>query len=266
LRRDEGEQLLVGARIGHGEPWVDLLALPLALFGAFLFSSTTFGRLLAVPVQIQFHELGHALTAWLASRAALPLPFGFTFWREERSTFTALCVLFLLGVLLVRASRERRPFGVLLSTLLFGLWAWLSCSLANQQAERWILAGGVAGEFVLSALAMLAFFFRLPDRLRWDFFRFLVLAPAALAWVSSTRLWVGVARGTQPLPLGSILGSPGDLSGDLERLMMNHGVTAAAITHGYLTLCVASGALWSASYAIFALRALRKLHDARAVR
>lgn len=249
---------LVGDRIEFGNPWLDALALPVSLLGALALSSTQFGRLLAVPVQIQFHELGHALVAWLSSRAALPLPFGFTFWREERSTFTGLCVVFLLALLFVKADRERRPFGVVLSALAIIAWVLLTFVVSNERCTIWIIAGGVAGEFALTGLAMIAFLFPLPDRLRWDFFRLLVLPVATFAWVSSARRWIGVARGTEPLPLGSILGSPGDLSGDLDRLIHVYGWTEAGIARGYLWLCVSSGLLVLSSHAIFTLRALRR--------
>jgi hypothetical protein len=249
---------LLGERVEFGNPWLDVLALPVSVLGALALSSTQFGRLLAVPLQIQFHELGHALVAWLSSRAALPLPFGFTFWREERSTFTGLCVAFLLGLLFVQADRERKPFGVLLSALAIVAWVMLTFVASNEHCTIWIIAGGVAGEFALTALAMIAFSFPLPDRLRWDFFRLLVLPLATFAWVSSARLWIGVARGTEPLPLGSILGSPGDLSGDLDRLIHLYGWSATQITRGYVWLCALSGSLVLGSHAFFALRALRK--------
>lgn len=268
-RRPEGMGTsgpLIGERIGFGDPWIQLLALPLMLLSALFFSASRFGRLLAVPVQIQFHELGHALVAWLSSRAALPLPFGFTFWREERSTFTGLCVLFLLTLMFVRADRERRSFGVLVSGLLIVAWVFLTFVVSSERSLVWIIAGGVAGEFVLTALVMAAFFFPLPDRLRWDFFRFLFLPPAVLAWVCSTRLWIDVARGAAALPLGSILGTPGDLSGDLDRLIGLYGFTPAGIARGYLLVCLGSSALWFACYAFFALQALRVLLEARAQR
>jgi hypothetical protein len=262
-READASGVLVGERIGFREPWLDLLALPVVLFAALLLSSTTFGRLIAVPVQIQFHELGHALVAWLSSRAALPLPFGFTFWREESSTFTGLCVLSLLAFLFVRADRERRPFAVFVSGALIVAWVFVTFVVSSQRSLVWIIAGGVAGEFVLTSLAMTAFFFPMPDRLRWDFFRFLVLPPAALAWVSSTRLWVAVARGKQALPLGSILGSAGDMSGDLDRLIAEHGFTPGGIARGYLLVCLGSGVLWFATYAFFALPALRAITSKR---
>lgn len=254
---------LSSERIDFANPWLALLALPVSLIGALAVSATNFGRMLAMPLQIQFHELGHALVAWLSSRAALPLPFGFTFWRQERSTFTGLCVLFLLGLLFVKSDREGKWFGVLLSGSLIVAWVMLTFVVANERSEMWIIAGGVAGEFVLSGLAMLAFSFPMPDRLRWDFFRLLVLPLATFAWVSSARLWIGVARGTQPLPLGSFLGSAGDLSGDLDRLMHDYGWTADGLTRGYVWLCALSGLVVLSGHAFFALRALRNLTSER---
>jgi hypothetical protein len=250
---------LIGDRIDFRNPWLDLLALPVALIVALALSATSFGRMLAVLVQIQFHELGHALVAWLSSRAALPLPFGFTFWRQERSTFTGLCVLFLLGLMFVKSDREGRWFGVLLSASLIVAWVMLTFVVAHERSEMWIIAGGVAGEFVLSALAMLAFSFPLPDRLRWDFFRLLILPLAAFAWVSSARLWIGVARGTRALPLGSFLGSAGDLSGDLDRLIHDYGFRPDGLTRGYVWLSALSGLVVLGSHSFFALRALRDL-------
>lgn len=255
---------LIGERIEFRSPWLELLALPVSLICALAVSSTRFGRMLAVPVQIQFHELGHALVAWLSSRAALPLPFGFTFWREERSLFTGLCVSFLLGLLFVVADRERKRFGILLSTLLIVTWVMLTFVVAHEHSEMWIIAGGVAGEFVLTGLAMIAFSFPMPDRLRWDFFRLLVLPLATFAWVSSARLWLGVARGTRSLPLGSFLGSAGDLSGDLDRLIHVYGWSEAKITQVYVWLCALSGLCVLASHALFALAALKRLRERNA--
>jgi hypothetical protein len=61
------------------------------------------------------------------------------------------------------------------------------------------------------------------------------------------------------LPLGSLLGSAGDLSGDLDRLIHVYGWSAAGLTRGYLWLCALSGACVLSCHAFFALRALRGL-------
>lgn len=237
-------------------PWIELVALPAALLFASVFAWSPVGRILLMPFQIQFHELGHALLAWLSSRAALPLPFGFTFTSESPSRFTGLCMLFLIGVFLLRAWRERRAFaiGVALATLL--AFVILSGFVSEDRSRMFILCAGLAGELVLAALAMIAFYFPLPDRLRWDFFRFVVLLPAAGSWVSAVSLWRGVARGTRALPMGSLLG---DGNGDLERLMYEYAMTHNEIGSFYGKLAVSTVVLVSTTYLVFALRAGRKL-------
>jgi hypothetical protein len=249
-----------GDRLGFDHPWVDLLALPVALLLGWLLSAGRFGRLLLFPLQIQFHELGHAVVAWLSSRAALPLPFGFTFWRESQSSFVALCMLFLIGAFGYRADREGSRFGVGLAFVLAGAWLWLSRGISAERSLMWVIAGGCAGELWISALVMLGFYFPLPDRLRWDFFRFLALPPAAAVWLAAARLWRRVARGTALLPRGSILGA-GDANGDMDRLLDHYDFTPAGLARLYFGLAVCSGLLCLGVYAWFALRAVRKLRE-----
>jgi hypothetical protein len=252
---------LVGDRLSFDQPWVDVLALPVALLASLLVGSTTLGRLLLLPFQIQFHELGHASVAWLSGRAALPLPFGFTFWKEERSLFTGCCVVFLLGLLLVYALREKRPFGVLIGVLSCAAFVELTFLSSVDRSRELILLAGLAGELLLSSLAMVAFYFPLPDRLRWDFFRFVLLLPASGCWLAALRLWFGVWRGTRALPMGSILGTDG--SGDLDRLMAEYGHDARSIAAGYGELALWTIGLVLAVYTVFALRAWLRLRPSR---
>jgi hypothetical protein len=252
---------LVGDRLSFDQPWVDVLAIPVALLCSLLFGSTTLGSLLLLPFQIQFHELGHASVAWLSGRAALPLPFGFTFWKEERSLFTGSCVVFLLALLLVYAVREKRPFGVLLGGFLSAAFVALALVLSVDASRELILLGGLSGELVLTSLAMVAFYFRLPDRLRWDFFRFLLLLPASGCWLAALRLWFGVWRGTRALPMGSIIGTDG--SGDLDRLIAEYGHDERSIAAGYGELSLWTVGLVLLVYTVFALRAWWHLRPAR---
>ena len=259
------ERQLVGDRLSFEEPWILLLALPCALLLSYAVSLSELGRLVLYPVQLQFHELGHALFAWLSSRSALPLPFGFTFWRIEQSRFTGACMLFLLGVLAYRGYLERRKFALALSGALLVAFVVLSLVVSPDTSLMLMLVGGIAGEFILSCMVLVAFFFPLPDRLRWDFFRFVLLLPAAGTWVASARLWLDVSRGLRPLPMGSILGTTGDGSGDLDRLIAQHGFTPASITHLYLSLAGLTATILALTYGWFALRglaALRRSADA----
>jgi hypothetical protein len=245
----------VEERLSFDDPRVNLLALPCAFALAWLVQLSALGRMLLVPVQIQFHELGHAIMAWLSSRSALPLPFGFTFWREERSYITGACMVFLLAMWLWSAWREQRRFALFSGVALLVLCLRLSITVSAERSMMFVIAGGLAGELVLSCAALVTFYFPLPDRLRWDFFRFLLLVPAAATWLSAARLWLGVSAGTRALPMGSILGTPGDGSGDLDRLIAVYGYSAQAIARGYLLFTFVTGSIWLGTYAWFAWRA-----------
>lgn len=250
------EPRLIGDRVDFDNPWIELVALPAALLFVSLFAWSPIGRMLLMPFQIQFHELGHAFPAWLSSRAALPLPFGFTFWSEEPSRFTGLCMVFLIGVLFVRSLREGRRFAVVFALALFVAFVIMSGFVSVERSRFFILCGGLAGELVLTALVMVAFYFPFPDRMRWDFFRFVALVPAAGSWISAVSLWRGVARGTRSLPFGSLLG---DGTGDLERLMYEYAFSEHEIISFYGKLSLSTVVLIVTTYAVFALRAGRKL-------
>ncbi len=219
---------------------IEVAAIPVALFLGLVLSFVGEG-IVVFPVRLWFHELGHALLAWTSGRAALPLPFGFTFWSEQPSLFTSCCYVFLLLVMGAAGIRERRPFPIALSgSLLFAhiVMGWI---MAPDSAIEWILVGGLAGELAISTLLVAAFYFPMPDKTRWDFWRFLVLVPAAAAFASAARMWMRVAQGVEAMPMGSIMGN--DESGDLNRLITDYAWTSESITRFYCALSVICGAI-----------------------
>jgi Zn-finger nucleic acid-binding protein len=252
---------LEAQRVPFSNPWVDLLALPLALVWMAIVATNDLGRMLLYTVQIQFHEFGHAVPAWLSGRAALPLPFGFTFWREERSLFVGLVLASLIGVLIQRGRREGKRFFVLVGATLLALQVLCSLLLSEQTSMMLMILGGIAGELLLSSFVIIAFYFPLLDRLRWDFFRFVLLFPAAGGWLATSVLWIRVKLGVQDLPMGSILGTAGDGSGDLERLVDGYGFSRASITTLYLTLVWLTALALLVTYGFFAGRACRTLRE-----
>lgn len=223
------------ARLPHDEPWSDLLGLPLAFLVATLAVSTSFGSLLATPLRIQFHELGHALVALLSGRFALPLPCGLTFVSDEPSWFLRGALATLAGLVAALAIRERRPFAATLSAVSV-LAILVLAAVDAERAEALVLYHGAAGELWIAGLVIAAFHFRLPDRLRWDFLRFVALPFAAASFVDSLALWIGVRRGTARAPVGSIVGTVGDGTGDLERLVSDHGRSLHDLAESYLAL------------------------------
>jgi len=241
-------------RLGYDQPLVQYFALPIAALIGLVFGAFGVARPIVWFAQVWFHEVGHAVPAWLSSRAALPLPFGFTFWREDPSWFTALCLLFLIGVLGVSSFREKRYYGVVAAVVLVGMWALMTLGLPEYASIGWILFGGLAGELVLSTAAIVSFYYRAPDRLRWDFWRYVVLVPAACVFASSFAMWVAIDQGTQALPLGSIIGAPGDGTGDIERMMAGYGWTGASLTTTYRSIGTVCLLVIAGHYAFFALR------------
>lgn len=259
---DTSDGLLGASRFRHDEPWSRLLTLPIAFVVASLLSATAFGRLLAMPFRIQFHELGHAIPAWLSGRIAVPLPCGFTFWREETSVLAHLLVLGFSATLAFHGLRERRYFGVAVAIGIELLHLVLGLLLSDSATMRFILLDGCAAELWLSGFVVLAFYFRAPDRFRWDFFRFLFVPPAMIALVDATRMWHAVETGSEQAPVGSILGTVGDGSGDLERLMDVHGLALSSIVRGYAALSTAVCALVLVVYLAHAAVAWRGLRTA----
>lgn len=248
-------------RFGFNHPWLNLLALPTALMVGALISSSEGLMTLFLPAHIMFHELGHAIPCWLSARSALPLPCGITFWNEHQSLFVGLGMAFLFAVLIKRSVDERRPFAAALGGVLMVLLA-IGCLIPTEWSFEVTILGGVGGEFWISALALAAFHFRVPDRLRWDFFRFIVVIPAATTWCYSVGLWLGIAGGTERMPTGTIFGGSHDNGGDLNRLISDYGWSPDGLTQFYVALAALTAALLLFTWAQVASNSLKTLRAA----
>ncbi len=208
-------------RFSFNHRLVFLLALPLAsVAGIVVNSSFLIG--LVRPFHIWIHEFGHATIAWLSGRRALPLPLGWTSWQPERSTVVYVALLFLLGVLFYTAWKERLRGAMAFAGITILVQFVMTWTLSQYRIEQWISFGGIGGEFYLSAMLMILFYFPMPDCLRWDFWRYPVLLIAASTFWENFSFWNGVERGRESIPWGSILGD-GDGGGDMDRLSFQYG-------------------------------------------
>ena len=180
---------------------------------------------------------------------------------------------FVLSSLLQRAVRERRPLGAAVALFFVLVFLLLAVVLPAERSRMLVLFGGLAGELVLSTLVIVAFYVPLADRRHWEFFRFVLLLPAVACWLAAVELWVRVGRGTRDLsslarparfdPTGSYLGTPGDGSGDLERLMSEFHFDQVALSGVYGRLALFTVACVGLTYgvrALLAVRTLRPLH------
>jgi len=245
-----------GARLTHSRSQYDqgmenLIAVPLVLLLGMLFCSTNFGRLLAFLVGMPFHEIGHAAASWLSSRVAIPLPF-FTFWYDDQSVLMGLIVAGVLSWLLLHTYREKNWFMLASASVVTLGWAVATFLIPPSRTLMWQILSGALGELVFGAFILVAFHFALPDRLRWDFWRWIVLIPAGLCFTQATLLWRTVSSDVSQMPWGSAIGSESD--GDMNRLVQRHGWTANDLADFYLHVAYLGLAALAIAYTYSAFR------------
>lgn len=206
---------------------------------------------------LTWHELGHSLTGWLSSIPNVPLALLIpgAGWTQMMSDQPSVIVFSLLASASVWGSYRLWKAGYLawaailgISTLLAFILTWV---VNSDTRKFWIIWSGLAGEILLPTLALLMFYFPLPDRVRWDAFRFPVALFAALGWVSSGWFWIRVSQKKLDLPMGSYLDGPNSSQGDLNQLIEVWGWKASEIPSYFLQLWAVTGLTLAASYLIF---------------
>ena len=101
-----------------------------------------------------------------------------------------------------------------------------------------------------------AFHFPLPDRLRWDFWRWVAIVPAALCLVHAVLLWRTVAADVSQMPWGSAIGDDSD--GDMNRLVQQFSWSANELAEVYLTTAYLGLAAIALTYGYAVYRQLRR--------
>lgn len=265
-RRAEAAASITTERLAHSRSRYDegvenLVAVPLVLALSWLWCSTNLGRLLASLVGMPFHELGHAAASWLSSRIAIPLPF-FTFWLDEQSVLMGSLMVGVLSWLMFHTWREgnRFMFGVAITVL--ATWALMTFAIPANQTLEWQILSGALGEIVFGSFLLVAFHFPLPDRFRWDFWRWVALLPASLCFVHALLLWRTVSADVSQMPWGSAIGSESD--GDMNRLVQQFAWSANDLADLYSSIAQACLVVLAAAYAYAAYRMRRGRTPSRA--
>ena len=246
---------LTHSRSRYDEGVENLIAVPGVLLLSLWVCSTNLGRLLASMVGMPFHELGHAAASWLSSRIAIPLPF-FTFWYDDQSVLMGLIVAGMLGWLLFHTYREKNWFMLSSASVVALAWAVTTFLVPPSTTLMWQILSGALGELVFGAFLLVAFHFALPDRMRWDFWRWLVLIPAGLCFTQATLLWRTVSTDVSQMPWGSAIGSDSD--GDMNRLVKQFGWNANELADFYLTIAYLGLTALAIAYTYAAYRFLQR--------
>jgi hypothetical protein len=178
-------------------------ALPVALLVARGVVSTGL-RLPVSMLTMVLHESGHAITAWLTGRWAVPLPW-VTMHGQSRGRL--IVVLVTAAILFAGlASFELRIWG--------WRWTWACITgvlllaqliiLCSPMQEALVVFGGDGGALVLAALLMAAFYAPRESALHKNWgLRWGLLIIGALAFMLTFRTWSGPV---EDMPFGEIEG------------------------------------------------------------
>lgn len=183
-------------------------------------------------ITIWIHECGHATIAWLSGYRALPLPFGWTSISLEKSLFVYIGVLFLLGLMFYSGKKENRRWPMVLAIALALIQFYITWLISPGTFQMLFSFGGIGGEFYLSTLLIVSFYFPLPTKFRWDFYRYPTVLFAGFTFFGSLWQWRQIKSGLQAIPWGTMLGGQGDAGGDMNRLV-SHGWSDQQIVDSY---------------------------------
>ncbi|MFT3767177.1 MAG: zf-TFIIB domain-containing protein [Minicystis sp.] len=246
-----------GLRFTFDTPHVNGLAVPVAFLVAIVAHATFFRWLFGLFVNMPLHEIGHATAAWLSGHFAVPLPFFTSIGSTDRSVLVAGTLLIAIAAAILAGQQAKRRYLVWLGGGALLLQAALTLIVPNDRSLRVVTWSGCGGELVLGTLLVVSFYYKMPDRLRWDFMRYAALFFGAYALVHATSFWLDVFQHRAPMPYGSALGGGDDPNGDMNQLV-DWGMRPERIAATYLLVGLLGMVIVAGHYAFFLARVLRK--------
>jgi hypothetical protein len=235
------------------DPRQDAAAYPIVFAVAALLHVAGVGDIARVLVGGTLHEMGHSLAAVLGGRWAFFVPFAFTFTGEDVSPVVVAAVLGGAGWLGWRCVQERCWGWAALCAALIAAQIRMAFIATADDWRMWMVFFGCGGELVLSALMVMAFYHRLPERLRWDFWRWPVLLLGALAFFEAAIFWRNMDPGLSATLGGDSVAQSRENDQDMVRLVRVWHWTALELLRAYRALGLAGAVGILLHYAWFTL-------------
>lgn len=216
----------------EGEKTLNTYVLPIAGAIALAFS---YAEVLTWFIGMWVHEFGHATVAWFSGYRAM-ITFGATITALEKSNFVYFGILFLLGLTFYTGWKEKKNSTMIVAVTLIILQFILTWIVSYTNYITLMAFSGIGGEFYLSTLLIIAFYWRLPEKFYWDFWRFGAVAIGAITFFSSFTKWHNINTGRDNIPWGTLWGGRGDSGGDLNILNDYAGWSTNQIVGTYVSL------------------------------
>ena len=214
----------------------NILLFPAIAALAVMLNSNPIANLLLRGLHIWIHEFGHATVAWLSGYRAIPLPFGWTNTSLEQSWLVYGGILVLLGLLFWSGYREQRRWPMVLAIALVLVQFVMTWVISAHRYQMLLAFGGIGGEFYLSTLLLVSFFFSLPIYWQWDVWRYPVAIAAAYTFWHSFDLWQRIEQGQAAIPWGALWDGVSDVNGDMNILSAQYNWSDQDIITTYTTL------------------------------
>ena len=166
--------------------------------------------------QMGFHELGHAIAGWMTGQAAIPT-YGFTILFGE-SVFFHVLFLAALGGGAYYGQVEESAFLKWVCTGLFLISLAVWAIARGPQIIMLFNLGGFLGEILISTIFICSFYYQLPRRFHWGFFRYFFVFISFIVLFKSYNTWSRAYQSPGNLPMSGSIHSSTDKS-DTEKLL-----------------------------------------------
>lgn len=180
------------------------------------------------------HEISHALVGNLGGQFSVPTPMGLTVtYSAQRSILLSLFFLGISSSLLFFCYQRHSIIFIRFLSVLVVLQVIFSFFLSDRLFEQIFIWAGCGGELLVAAFLVGLFFYRMPERFRWNVNRYIFLFAGFFSLLAASKRWIDSLFEPKNIPWGSIWQGFGP-DGDLTRLHNEFGWSEDFIVYSYL--------------------------------